>query len=191
VTDTPHDPLRPETWVDAHGDALFRIAMLRVRDAGIAEDLVQEAFLAACRSVDSFRGGSSEFTWLVAILNNKIADHVRRKNRFRPATDLGPEADSFDRLFDERGRWLNPPSKWDGPDGLREKEFMEVLRGCLKGVPERQAEAFWLRLVDERPAGEVCNILEVTATNLGVLIHRARQHLRNCIEHRWFGRTKS
>lgn len=178
----------PERWVDVHGDALFRVALLRVRDRGLAEDLVQETFLAAYRARTSFEGRSREFTWLVGILKRKLADHARRRRAARPVTDLGPEAEFFDRLFDDRGRWANPPPRWEGdPEHLlRERDFFNVLRGCLEDLPPRQAEAFMLRVMDERPPGEVCNILGVSATNLGVLLHRARQHLRACLGRRWF-----
>ena len=69
---------------------------------------------------------------------------------------------------------------------LSRQEFLGVLRDCLDGVPPRQAEAFALRIVDEKPTTDVCKILDITATNLGVLIHRARMRLRRCLEVKWF-----
>jgi len=71
-------------WLSAHGDYLFNFAVGQVRDAGVAEDIVQDTFLAALKSHDRFRGKSSERTWLTGILRHKIYDHLRRVCRERP-----------------------------------------------------------------------------------------------------------
>ena len=83
--------LDPETWVDQHGDSLFRFAVSRVQDPETASDLVQETFLAALRLRDTYAGRSSVRTWLVAILKHKIADRLRkigREQRFQEGTGL-------------------------------------------------------------------------------------------------------
>jgi len=71
----------PEAWVDEHGDCLYRYAVMRVRHPEVAEDLVQETLLAAVRTQTSFRGTSSERSWLYGILKNKICDHFRKRAR--------------------------------------------------------------------------------------------------------------
>jgi DNA-directed RNA polymerase specialized sigma24 family protein len=71
----------PERWVDEHGDCLYRYALVRVRGAEVAEDLVQETLLAAVRSREKFGGRSSERSWLVGILKNKIVDYYRKLGR--------------------------------------------------------------------------------------------------------------
>ena len=68
----------PEDWVDRHGDALYRYALLRLRSPDLAADVVQETFLEALRARSSFSGRSSERTWLVGILRHKIVDHLRK-----------------------------------------------------------------------------------------------------------------
>ena len=180
----------PETWVDQHGDILFRFAVRRVRDSKLAEEIVQETFLAAFGSRDRFAGRSTERTWLVQILRNKIVDHYRRRNREIPASDLGAEDEVVDQLFNEKGAWRNKPGNWTPDPGslIEQEEFLQVLQGCLGGLPERQAQAFILRVMDEMQSNEVCKSLDVTATNLGVLLHRARLRLRSCLESNWFGR---
>ena len=70
----------PERWVDEHGD-LYRYALVRVRRTEVAEDLVQETLLAAVRSREKFGGRSSERSWLVGILKNKIVDYYRKLDR--------------------------------------------------------------------------------------------------------------
>src|SRR6266566_3801634 len=73
----------PGDWVETHADYLFNFAIGQVRDTGVAEDLVQETFLAAIKSQDGFSGRSSERTWLVGILRHKICDHLRKTCRER------------------------------------------------------------------------------------------------------------
>jgi RNA polymerase sigma-70 factor, ECF subfamily len=179
----------PAEWVDRHGDYLFRFAMLRIGDRHAAEDLVQETFLAALGARGSFSGRSSEETWLVGILKHKIADHFRRKAREPLLTDApisGPEGDPFD----EAGAWREAPAAWTpDPERLvRDKEFADRLARCLSELPPRHASAFALREVDGMETGEICKVLEISETNLWVILHRARMRMRRCLEVHWFER---
>ena len=180
----------PATWVDEHGDALFNYALLRVRERATAEDLVQETFLAAVKSKNKFQGGSEVRTWLIGILRHKIGDHFRKSGRGVPV-DSPDDADPVvDGWFDKKGHWLKPPRTWDvNPAELAERqEFWLVLQGCMEALPGRAAEAFSLRVVNDIAAEQVCRVLGITATNLWVLLHRARARLRACLEEKWFGR---
>lgn len=182
-------PVDPSEWVDRYGDSLFRYAMLRVRDRARAEDLVQETFLAALKQRDSFSGRSSEATWLVAILKHKIVDHFRRQSREAPlpAGDVARSAE--DDPFDVNGHWTDGPAGWGAnpADLLRQKDFLEQLAKCLAGLTPVQADAFTLREIEGETTGEICKVLNVTETNLWVILHRARMRLRRCLESRWFG----
>ena len=80
--------LNPDTWVDRYGDSLYRFAAVRVQDTAVAEDLVQETFLAALRGRKNFRSQSAVQTWLTAILKHKIVDHYRKKNREQTMEDI-------------------------------------------------------------------------------------------------------
>jgi RNA polymerase sigma-70 factor (ECF subfamily) len=177
------------TWVDRHGDALFRYAMLRVRDAALAEDLVQETFLAALRAHKTFGVESSERTWLVAILKHKIIDHFRRQGQARFVSSSDASDNFIETLFDEKGGWKLGPSRIgnDPSNVLERKEFWDVFRRCLSKLPGRWAEAFSLREMDELGTREVCNTLGLSTTNLGVILHRARVRLWQCLEANWFG----
>ena len=101
----------PERWVEEHGDFLFKFALVRLRDATKAEDMVQETFLAALKGGQSFAGRSAEKSWLVGILKNKICDHFRKASRETSFTDLefysDEESDKFipDGLF--KGGWIH------------------------------------------------------------------------------------
>jgi RNA polymerase sigma-70 factor (ECF subfamily) len=177
----------PETWVDEYGDFLYRFALSRVKDPSVAEDLVQETFLAALRSRENFKGRSAGRTWLIAILKHKIVDYIRKKIR-EPASDkIESLSDLADSDFSDKGEWQIRPSKWAINPGkiYEQKEFLDVLYRCLAELPERLSEAFMLREMDGLSTEEVCNVLDITATNCWVMLYRARMSLRGCLENKW------
>lgn len=182
----------PESWLAEHGDALFRYAFLRARDRDTAEDLVQETLLAALQSRGHFAGHSSERTWLIGILKHKLADHWRRLGREtmleNPADNDDPDA-LLDRLFDaENGdHWRLPPFRWPDPDAaLEQRQFWTALSGCIDALPPAHAQAFALCEIDGATGTEACKVLDVSPTNLWVMLHRARLRLRQCLEIHWF-----
>jgi len=177
-------------WVDEHGDALFRFALLRVKDTNIADDLVQETFLAALKGIERFRGGSSLRTWLVGILKHKIIDHFRKNRPEILSSDLqNMDDESAEERMDRTSAQETGPREWkESPDKLlNNKEFWDVFSRCLDGLPETHRMAFSLRELDGVKGEEICKILDITSTNLWVILHRARGRLRGCLESNWFG----
>jgi RNA polymerase sigma-70 factor (ECF subfamily) len=191
----------PSAWLDDHGDYLYGYALLRLRDATVAEDLVQETLLAALRSSESYSGRASERTWLVGILKHKIADHFRKRfleTQF--SADEGIELEPR-YLFVSSGEWIDhwaaavePDKAGTGPmswlatpeELLARSEFWAVFDNCLTPLPPRLASAFTLREMEGLGTEEICEVLGVTRQNLWVMLHRARAHLRNCLESNWF-----
>ncbi len=183
----------PAMWVDLHGDVLYRFALLRVKDPHVAEDLVQETFISALRGIDRFEGGSAVRTWLVGILKHKIIDYFRRSAREVTSSDLTLLSEESDEdAMSRRAKPATPPGEWKGtPDNLLEnKEFWRAFAGCLDGLTPVLRRAFSLREMDGLETGEICKILDVTATNLWVILHRARAKLRVCLETTWFERPR-
>ena len=180
--------LDPATWVDRYGDMLFRYAMASVRDATTAEDLVQDTFLAAIKALDSFSHRSSESTWLVGILRHKILDHFRRSSRTRelvadPLSDTENPASEFD----DRGRWNRAIEEWALPEkSLERTQFWKVFAGCVDELPENLRTSFALREIEGLDSDTVADILDTTQNNVWVLLSRARQRLRRCLQHLWF-----
>jgi RNA polymerase sigma-70 factor (ECF subfamily) len=180
--------------IEQHRAYLLRYASLQLRDAGAAEDAVQDTLIAALEGWDRFGGKSSVKTWLTGILKHKIIDHIRRQSREQPLVsgngDSGQgEADAVDALFLEDGHWRQPPSAWGDPDkALENKAFMTVFEQCAKNMPVKTARAFMMREVMELSTDDICKELDVSATNCWVILHRARLSLRECLEMKWFGR---
>lgn len=181
----------PNTWLDQHGDALFRYALLRVRNTTLAEDLVQETLLAALKARARYAGEASERTWLTGILNHKIIDHFRQTHREQPFADSLPDdEDISNNLFNERGHWAHPPSAWANPDqAFEQQKFWEALAECVARLPPRLAELFTLREINGMETEEICKVLNISTTNNAwVMLSRARMQLRQCLEIKWFGR---
>ncbi len=180
----------PRTWFERHGDYLYRFAMARVRRSDVAEDLVQEALLAAWKARDEFNGQASERTWLTVILKRKAIDWLRRRVR-EPLHAAPPPTDRFaDDLFDRRGEWKSAPGRWDrggAVEPLDREEFWATLHACLDKLPDRLHEVFVLRYLDEAESDEVCRELGLTPSNLWVMLHRARLRMWWCLSKNWFG----
>jgi RNA polymerase sigma-70 factor, ECF subfamily len=185
-------------WVDAHGDFLYSFALSRVRDRWAAEDLVQETLLAAMQSRKAYREQASERTWLCGILKHKIIDHYRKSSREVELTDEEGDLSSYDYLFRDEGVWKGHwtaearPVEWhDNPEtALEHTEFRGILTHCLGELPERVANVFTLREMEGFDAAEICDILGIKANNFWVMMHRARLHLRRCLENNWFRKTE-
>lgn len=120
--------LDPETWVDQHGDSLYRYALFRVREVQVAEDLVQETFLAALGAKDSFAGHSAIRAWLFGILKHKIIDHIGKISRERPQEDIESATNLSADLFDQHGGW-KIESQPRASEGYSQKPS-EITGGC-------------------------------------------------------------
>lgn len=176
--------------LESHRPALYKFAMLQLRNETHAEDCVQETLIAAIQGAARFSGGSSVRTWLVGILKHKIIDHFRRASREQQfdADDGETSLDDFDPLFKEDGHFIDEPCAWANPeDALSQSRFFEVLEGCMENLPKNTARVFMLREVLGTDTDEICAELSITANNCWVLLYRARMALRECLQQRWFG----
>ncbi len=178
----------PGLWVDEHGDALFSYAMMHLHNPQEAQELVQDALVAALGSYKNFEGRSSVRSWLISILKHKIIDHIRKVSRRRKVMGQLDDDPLIERVFDGSGHFATDVTPWtEDPSVLLErKDFQAQLESCIASLPERLGRAFMLREVEQMSSEEVCNVLGVTSTNLWVMLHRARLRLRTCLETKWF-----
>ncbi len=179
----------PTEWVDLYGDMLLSYALSRLSDRETAEDLVQETFLVAWKTRGDFEGRSRFSTWLVAILRHKVADHFRREGGRKSSSfdeaDGGTESEP---LFSKWGKWKRSPKSWSAsPDELVEnREFWTVVARCLVDMPAHLAYVLRLREFKSAKTKDIGNLLEISASNVSVRLHRARLLLRQCLEDKWF-----
>jgi len=171
---------------------MIKFSTMQLGDSHQAEDAVQEALIGALRNATSFRGRAALKTWIFAILKNKIADTLRQKQRSVNVSSLqreGDENEDFSELFDRKGFWQpeERPVAWGNPEAsLREGQFWIVFEACLEGLPPKQARVFMMREFIELDADEICAEVNLSISNLHVLLHRSRLRLRECIENKWY-----
>jgi RNA polymerase sigma-70 factor (ECF subfamily) len=178
----------PSDWLDLYGDRLFQYALSRVRDDSVAEDLVQDTLLAAMKSASSFEGRSSAYTWLVSILKNKIIDHHRKVARLREDSITDKEINSADLGFNSLGIWSSYVANWArSPEKtLENQQFLTAVQHCFSALPAKHREIFQLKFIDDTSSDEICKLMDITPSNLWVLMHRARMTLRQCVEKNWY-----
>jgi len=192
-TSTETQPrLDPNKWLDCHGEYLFRYAVMRVREAVVAEDLLQETLLAAIGSYHTHAGHSSERAWLVGIMKHRVIDYFRRQAR-NAQFQLKAEDDEIE-YFENSGPWQGhwredrAPTSWAADAGqcLESREFWETFEHCLSQLPPQMSIAFTLREIDGLTSTQICEVLNITPSNLWVLLHRGRNKLRHLLEVEWF-----
>ncbi len=177
---------------------LLRFARLQLRDDQLAEDVVQETMIAALAGRRDFAGRSALKTWVFSILKHKIIDAIRSRERTVNLSALSGEEEAFeeafDRLFKANGHWKrdNRPGDWGDPEEtLRQAQFWQVFDACLNHLPKSTARVFMMRELLEFEVDEICTELQISASNCYVILHRARNNLRGCLERSWFGPGES
>lgn len=182
---------RPEEWLAAHGDALYRYALLRLRDQDKAEEAVQETLLAGLQARQRFSGQASVRTWLIGILKHKILDQFRYEARVVNQDDPDdPPGEPLEQSFTADGHWSARLDDWGDPEAtLENRQFWTMLQYCLDRLPKRLARLFVLREVMEEGTENICQELAITPTNLWTMLYRARMGLRQCLDRNWVGKT--
>lgn len=174
--------------------AILRFAAVQLRDEALAEDIVQDTLAAAWDNQRQFRGEAGLKTWVMAILKNKITDHFRRSRHSGISLEgLHRENEAIDEAwracFDADGHWLDSasPARWRPPEDYAEQQdFFRTLENCLGGLPENTARIFYLREIMGMEVDEICGRFDISKDNCYVILHRARNGLRRCLQLRWF-----
>ena len=176
--------MNPDVWLEQHGDALYAFAMMRLHQPAAAEDVLQETLMAALQGASNFREGSNVRTWLIAIMKNKIVDHLRKVTREVPLDSDALENDTFAEQFGADDHWVNAPKDWQEPLGLMEAgELKQQLLDCISSLPEKSRTLLVLKELDGFSTDDLIPMLNISsANNLWVMLSRARDRLRGCLE---------
>lgn len=161
---------------------IYRAARGAGLDEQSAEDTAQSTFVTFIEKIDTFEGRSHPRTWLFGILYRKIAETRRTVQRSQANEDIDG---IMEKRFNNRGMWSQPPRAADG--GLFDQEIKRFIEICLELLSEAQRMAFVLREVEDMSSDDICNTLAVSRTNLGVLLYRGRNRLRECLESHGLG----
>lgn len=178
--------INPDKWIDSYSDYLFNYTISRVNDREIAQDLVQDTFLAALKSMKNFKGEASERTWLISILKRKIIDHYRKINSNKGKAEVRINYKDSE----SEGDWLEErvadPFDKTAEDTLENNELGDAIHNCLEKLPKKQADVFKMKTILGHETEVICNELNITASNLWVIIHRARTAMADCLKENWF-----
>ncbi|MEV4314928.1 sigma-70 family RNA polymerase sigma factor [Actinocrispum sp. NPDC049592] len=185
--------------LEAWSSSMLRLARSFVSTDASAEEVVQETWLAVIKGMDGFEGRSAFKTWVYRILVNTAKKRGTQEHRTVPWASLvagdeehGPTVDP--ERFQGRdgaypGHWREFPEAWASPEhSALTVEIREVIAGALEGLPARQRAVISLRDVADHSSDEVCDILQISAANQRVLLHRARAAIRERLAE-YLGRT--
>lgn len=179
--------LNPNKWVENYADYLFNYAVARVNNSDLAKDLVQDTFISGLKSAKNFQGKSTERTWLISILKRKVIDHYRKINSKKGQAEVRM---NFYNDGENQGNWLEErvPQSWDNASEkkVENQELKHQLEKCIENLPEKYGMVFRMKTIQEFETEEICKELDISASNLWVMVHRARTQLRKCMEDNWF-----
>jgi RNA polymerase sigma-70 factor (ECF subfamily) len=180
--------------VERNHASLVRIARMYVPTTEVAEDVVQETWIAVLNGIGRFERRSSLKTWIYSILINIAKTRGQRERRsipFSASITPGSDEPAVDpERFLADGAWGLAPTPWETPESrLLSGETRELILMTIDGMPDSQKEVITLRDLEGWSSQEVCNALEISETNQRVLLHRARSKVRGALE-RYFGATE-
>jgi RNA polymerase sigma-70 factor, ECF subfamily len=177
------------TLVGRHNRALFYVARSFVQSDAIAEEVVQDTWMAVVRGLSKFEGRSSIKTWLVRIAINRARSTGTRESRVLPLSASEAAVDPY--RFDSNGHWITPPEYFleDAEDRAIAALLSERIHSSLDNLPESQRQVVTLRDLEGLDSKEVCQLLKISEVNQRVLLHRGRSRLRQDLETK-FGRVQ-
>lgn len=170
-----------EQLIRMYQGTLLRVAQMYVSSRSVAEEVVQETWLAVLNGIDRFEGRSSLKTWIFRILANRAKTRAQSEGRTIPFSSLGDSEPAVEPDRFDRGHWAALPDDWP-EERLLGDETMSVIDGAIEGLPPMQRAVISLRDVQGWSAEEVRNVLELSETNQRVLLHRARSKVRGALE---------
>jgi RNA polymerase sigma-70 factor (ECF subfamily) len=179
------------TWVKLYSDELYSWAYHKTKKNDLAEDMVQETFIKAFNALSSFREKSTPKTWLFRILNNLITDHYRKSTKDR--TESLDEAEGLTNgMFNPISNWkVNGYEElWISDENVFDNgDFNLAFDYCMEDLPDSWRLAVSAKYLLQKDTVEICQELDITASNYWQMIHRAKLMLKKCLETKWFSKV--
>ncbi|MEZ4792649.1 MAG: sigma-70 family RNA polymerase sigma factor [Gelidibacter sp.] len=182
----PDHQLNPNKWIDLYSDYLFNYTITRVNEREIAKDLVQDTFFAGLKSMKNFKGEASERTWLISILKRKIIDYYRKINSKKGQAEVRMTYVNDDQDGDWLEERVEDETFLNAEEKIENSELGNAIYECMSKLSEKQATVFKMKTILGYETEAICNELNITASNLWVIIHRARMQMAECLEKNWF-----
>ena len=167
--------------VGAHHNTMLVVARAIIGEA-FADEVVQDAWETIISAIHGFEGRSSLRSWLITIVSNRAKTRLKREKRFESLDEDWQDPD--ERNFNDRGWLTRDPPDWnlDTPEAIMASEQLrDVILHCLEQLPEKQRAVLTLVDIEGLDFEQICNILDISSSNVRVLLHRARISLRNAI----------
>lgn len=178
--------LNPNNWIQLYSDYLFNYTISRVNDRDIAKDLVQETFLAALGAMKNFKGEANERTWLTSILKRKVIDYYRKINSNKGKAEVRINFSDEENEGDWLETKVSDPFDKTAEDKMENEELGLVIHECMSKLNTKHAEVFKMKTILNMETDDICNELNITPSNLWVIIHRARTAMAECLEKHWY-----
>jgi RNA polymerase sigma-70 factor, ECF subfamily len=167
--------------VTRYKQPMFRLANSMVSSQHVAEEAVQDTWMAVVRGIEQFRGDSSFKTWLFRILANRVRSAGSRE----PADPSIEAIRAVDPTrFDAEGQWADPVEHWTqaSEDRLDAATWLPFLKSALDKLPARQRQVVLLRDAEGLTSEQACSVLGISIGNQRILLHRGRTRLREILD---------
>ena len=177
-------------WVNQYSDTLYSWAFHKTSNKEMAEDIVQDTFYSAYKSLEKFEGKSSPKTWLLSILNNKIIDYYRSHAKdfvSIDSKDCYKENKFAESAFNRKEHWIeNNEELWsEKGDLLNNQEFVNALESCYDHLPSNWKVAIQAKYIFDEDSNDICQELSISPSNYWKLIQRSKVLLKKCLETNW------
>ena len=181
------DERDPEVWVEEYSDYLFGFAYSRLNNSHKAEDVLQETFLAAIKSIDKYDGRVPVKFWLRGIMKNKIVDSIKKDLKELNESELGHFPELNSKIFKRAGIFSRKVEPWDfDPSKSFEKEeFWKIFSTCLEKMKEPLRSIYMLKEIDGMKTENICKEFSISQENLWVITHRVRKSMKICLNKNW------
>ena len=168
-----------ELVVRQHTEHLYKACLGLGFSTSEADDITQSVWMTFFDIIHQFEGRSTIRTFLFGILYNKASEHRKQAKKADATEDIEAVLDAH---FDEKGHWILNHSPVSPDKFFESSQTLSIITKCLEYLPVNQRMAFVLKEIEEEITDEICRVLEITATHLGVLLFRAKNQLRECID---------